>query len=356
MEVVCQEYLRGIEIIVDNVSYQSQHKTTMTYQYDKRSANGERSVYFGMIPIESDTHEASLAIPYVHSCLDALGVQNGPTHAECIITADKGPVLIELNVRAHGGDGSWSHLAKALTGGQYSQIESSVDVYLNDGGAFDSLPTVPHSPYKAYGYQIHLISYSEGVVQSTPGFEVMKGLPSFVSLSSSVSVGSTVHYTTSLDTSPGVCLLMNKDEMTLKKDVEFVRYLEEINRLFTYKSRVESLARPTAKTFGIAHTAPGSTSGGHRRIKSHMDHFGEKPSLLRILSNDNKMARQSAMKMKRMTTVDATKEVVVIIDPYSTGCLVANEMSSRGYRVIALWSKFVICFIVMHVVCISSSA
>jgi hypothetical protein len=39
-----------------------------------------------------------------------------------------------------------------------------------------------------------------------------------------------------------------------------------------------------------------------------------------------------------MTTVDASKEVVVVTDPYSTGCLVVNEMISRGYRVMALWT------------------
>jgi len=333
VEVICQEYLRGTELIVDHVTHRSKHKTCMVWKYDKRPANGERGVYFGMIPVESNSHEASLVIPYVRHCLEALGVQNGPSHAECILTAG-GPVLVELNIRAHGGDGSWSHLAKALTGG-YSQIEASVDAWL-DPEAFDQLPDVPRSPFQAHGLQVHLVSYSEGEVISTPGFEVMQRLPSFVSLSSSVTIGSNVEYTTDLATSPGVCLLMNKDKTKLDKDVDFLRHLEEINGLFTYKTRVESLARPTAMTFGLA-AAQQHDSSGHRRIKSHMDHM-VRPSLLRIQSNDRpELARQSMM-MKRMTTLDASKEVVVVTDPYSTGCLVVNEMSSRGYRVIALWT------------------
>ncbi len=131
-----------------------------------------------------------------------------------------------------------------------------------------------------------------------------------------------MEYTIDLSTSPGVCLLLNKDQSKLNKDLEYLRYTEEINALFVYKTRVESLARPTAATFGSA----------HQRIKSM-----EKPSLLRIFSNDRpELARQGLM--KKMTTVDASKEVVVVTDPYSTGCLIVNEMISRGYNVIALWT------------------
>mmetsp|Transcript_22510 Transcript_22510/g.45033 ORF Transcript_22510/g.45033 Transcript_22510/m.45033 type:complete len:968 (+) Transcript_22510:360-3263(+) len=321
IEVICQEYLRGTEIIVDNVSYNSTHKTCMVFKYDKRPANGERNVYFAMIPVESDSPEASVAIPYVRNVLDVFGVVNGPTHAECILTEDgQGPVLVELSIRPHGGDGSWSALSRALTGG-YSQIEASVDAML-DPMAFEQMPNAPPSPFLAYGLQVHLISYSAGEVIAAPGFEVIKRLPSFASLSSSVGIGSNVEYTVDLLTSPGVCLLLNKDQPKLNKDLEYLRYTEEINALFVYKTRVESLARPTAATFGNA----------HQRIKSM-----EKPSLLRIFSNDRpELARQGLM--KKMTTVDASKEVVVVTDPYSTGCLIVNEMISRGYNVIALWT------------------
>ena len=320
IEVICQEYLRGTEVIVDNVSHNGIHKTSMVYKYDRRPANGENHVHFAMIPLESDTPEALLAIPYVRNVLDVLGVQNGPSHAKCILTEDgQGAVLVEMSMRAHGGDGSWAPLAKALTGG-YSQIEAAVDQLL-DPDAFHQAPNAPQSPFRAYGLQVFLVSYSAGEVISTPGFEVIKCLPSFSSLSSSIRIGSMVEYTTDLTTSPGVCLLLNKDESKLKKDLEYLRYTEEINGFFVYRTREESLGRPTAATFGH-----------HRRMSSM-----EKPSLLRIFSNDRPdLARQGLM--KRMTTVDASKEVVVVADPYSTGCLIANEMLSRGYNVIALWT------------------
>ncbi len=132
---------------------------------------------------------------------------------------------------------------------------------------------------------------------------------------------------------------MNEDEAKLKKDVDFVRHLEEINGLFTYKTRVESLARPTAMTFGLASAAQDAKVDGHRRVKSfHLDHM-ERPSLLRIMSNDRPDLADQATMMKRVSTVDASKEAVVVTDPYSTGCLVVNEISRRGYHVIALWTR-----------------
>ena len=34
----------------------------------------------------------------------------------------------------------------------------------------------------------------------------------------------------------------------------------------------------------------------------------------------------------------AENEVVIIVDPYSTGCLVGKEMAMRGYHLVALWT------------------
>lgn len=35
----------------------------------------------------------------------------------------------------------------------------------------------------------------------------------------------------------------------------------------------------------------------------------------------------------------AKKKAVVLVDPYSTGCIVGQEMAKRGYLLIALWTK-----------------
>jgi hypothetical protein len=63
--VLCQEFLRGKEYVVDCVSYQGKHKTMMVWVYDKRPENGSAFVYFGCVPVASDSPEAKILIPYV---------------------------------------------------------------------------------------------------------------------------------------------------------------------------------------------------------------------------------------------------------------------------------------------------
>ena len=50
-EVLCQEFLKGKEYIVDHVSRDGIHKTVMVWLYDKRHANGAAFVYFGELPV-----------------------------------------------------------------------------------------------------------------------------------------------------------------------------------------------------------------------------------------------------------------------------------------------------------------
>ena len=74
-QVLCQEYLKGREYVVDHVSLNGEHKTMMTWLYDKRAVNGGSFVYFGEIPVEADSPEAQQLIPYARQVLDALGVK-----------------------------------------------------------------------------------------------------------------------------------------------------------------------------------------------------------------------------------------------------------------------------------------
>ena len=335
--VLCQEFLRGKEYVVDQVSRNGVHKTTMVWVYDKRPANGSAFVYFGCVPVDPRSEEGKILIPYVRRVLDCLGVKNGPTHGEVMMTAD-GPCLIEMNCRAHGGDGAWRPLCRALTGG-YSQVEVTADAYL-DPDQFDRIPSVP-VPFKASGQEVILVSFSRGKVKATPGYEVMKSLPSFVSLETGVKPGSDVDYTIDLFTGIGSIILMHPDEAVLKRDIEFVRYMETINGIFTLETKLENLKRPRGDAIVYDHVvssagpkSPQGANGGrhHRRVFS-----SEGPMLIRHMSNDRPELRGPLV--KRMTTVDSSKECVLIIDPYSTGCCIAEEIMKRGFSVIALWTK-----------------
>ena len=161
-------------------------------------------------------------------------MKNGPSHGEVMMTRD-GPCLVEMNCRAHGGDGNWRPLCVALTGG-YSQVEATVDSFL-EKREFARLPDKPPSPFKASGQEVILVSYSRGSVKATPGFEEIKTLPSFVYLETGVKSGSFVDYTVDLFTGIGSVILMHRDQKVLEADVQRIREMERENQLFVYENQ-----------------------------------------------------------------------------------------------------------------------
>jgi biotin carboxylase len=243
--VLCQEFLRGKEYVVDHVSMDGVHKTVMIWVYDKRAVNGAAFVYHGMLPVPSDSPEAQVLIPYVRGVLDALQIKNGPTHGEVMMTPD-GPCLVEMNCRAMGGDGSFMPLARALTGG-YSQVDAAVDSFL-DAQKFDQLPDRPPSPFLAAGQWVLLVSFTEGKVKSCPGYERIKALDSFVYLESAIDAGCRIDYTTDLFTNVGSAILMHADEAQLRSDVEAIRKMEKDCALFELEEHPENLCRPRARS------------------------------------------------------------------------------------------------------------
>lgn len=333
--VVCQEFLRGTEYVVDSVSRDGIHKTVMVWVYDKRPTNGSSYVYFGCIPVDATSPEGQVLIPYVRGVLDALVIRDGPSHGNVMMT-DQGPCLVEMNCRAHGGDGHWRPLCRTLTGG-YSQVEVTVDAAL-DEASFLGIPDVPVSPFKASGQKLMLVSFSRGTVKSSPGYEVVKNLPSFVSLETSISPGATVDYTVDLYTGIGSVVLMHSDAAVLQRDIEFIRYMEQINGFFVYETKLENLKRPTGEQVVLQAVLENSKNKGDLQNQQHRRVFSsDSPMLIRHMSNDRPELRGPLV--KRMTTVDASKEAAILVDPYSTGCCIAEEIQKRGYSVIALWTK-----------------
>merc|ERR1711894_830576 len=138
------------------------------------------------LPVLPDSEIARSLIHYCRGVLDAMGIRNGPTHGEIMMTST-GPCLVEMNCRAHGANGSFLPLARALTGG-YTQVDVSLDAYL-DEVSFRHIPDVPIAPFVSAGQQVMLVSNQAGTVVGIPGLEKIRSLESFVSLETSVSIG-----------------------------------------------------------------------------------------------------------------------------------------------------------------------
>jgi len=222
--VICQEFLKGKEYVIDHVSRDGVHKLMMVWVYDKRAVNGAAFVYYGMLPVDVNSPEAQQLVPYVRGVLDALKLNNGPSHAEVMMTAD-GPCLVEMNCRAHGGEGSWVPLARMMTGG-YSQTDATINAFV-DPSAFDRIPMMPPSPYQASGQEVILVSLYSGTVRSMPAYDKIKQLPSFISLETGITVGSRIELTVDLFTAAGSVILANRDAAQMEADVAFIRNLEK---------------------------------------------------------------------------------------------------------------------------------
>lgn len=228
--VILQEFLKGNEYVIDHCSRDGVHKTTMVYEYDKRAVNGAPFVYFGMIPMQSDDPIAQELIKYTRGVLDALGLRNGPSHGEVMMTAN-GPCLVEMNCRSHGWDGAWIPLASKLTGG-YTMVDATIDAYLQPE-VFEQLPHTYHE-FTAAGLTVMLVSYEAGVAKGTPGFNAIRKLPSFVSLNSGLDVGSEVPVTIDLFSAGGTVVLAHQDPCIVQEDLRTIREMERTNSLFLF--------------------------------------------------------------------------------------------------------------------------
>lgn len=140
-----------------------------------------------------------------------------------------GPCLVEMNCRSHGGEGSWVPLARSLTGG-YSQVDAAIDSFL-DESAFARLPERPR-PFQASGQEVMLVSMRAGRVLATPGFDKIRQLKSFESLTTDVTVGSTVELSIDLFTSLGCVFLMHEDPDVMAADLRAIRAMESECTLF----------------------------------------------------------------------------------------------------------------------------
>ena len=183
-----------------------------------------------------------------------------------------------MNCRAHGGDGNWRPLCKAMTGG-YDQVDATVDAFV-DAEAFARLPDKPPSPLLASGQCVDLVSYSEGTVRATPGYDLIRALPSFVCLETHIKPGTKVKRTVDIASDAGSLVVVNTDKKVLARDIAIIRQIEKANAMFEFypdgeeedewfKKRQQLLLKACSLDFG-GRVAPrlGTPSLLHRRILS----------------------------------------------------------------------------------------
>ena len=137
--ILVQEYLEGIEYVVDMVSRDGEHKCVAVWQYDRRAVNGAGFVCFGQhLMIEEDDRVKEL-VAYQKLVLTAVGIKHGPSHGE-VKWHQNEPVLVEVGARCHGAEGFWVTLSDAVYG--YNQVSCAVDASVSSD-LFASIPPMP---------------------------------------------------------------------------------------------------------------------------------------------------------------------------------------------------------------------
>jgi biotin carboxylase/SAM-dependent methyltransferase len=218
--VLAQEFIEGREVVVNTVSAGGRHAVSDVWTYNK-VVNAGAPVYDHTrlaVKLDNDLQDA---IAYCMAVLDAMGIRQGPAHAEIMIT-DAGPVLVECAARPMGG-GFPQELIRECLG--HTQIEWSIDSYL-DEKQFERWLSAQYKAEKHFLIK-SLISTRQGELAAIPSVTLLSGLRSirsgdFVSVFESHRVERTVD----ISTSPAYLCLCHEDEDVLIHDADLVRALE----------------------------------------------------------------------------------------------------------------------------------
>lgn len=235
--VLVQEFLIGKEYVIDKVSRDGVHKLVAIWEYDKRSVNGAHFVYFGMKLRSAESAMMQVMISYADKVLDALGINEGPSHMEIMLntittvdpvtgaaTVVYDPCLVEVGSRCHGGEGTWVPVTMECIG--YSQVTVTLDAYLG-GSLFDSMDKDSYPMVKA-GRDVDLVSRHGGIARSFPGDAVIRKLKSFRAISWEKKPGDYVPITIDCFTRPGCVQLVGDTEEQVDADMETIHNLENL--------------------------------------------------------------------------------------------------------------------------------
>lgn len=177
--VVVEEYMRGPEVSVETLSVDGVcHVIQIT---DKLTTGAPHFVEMGHSqPTRHDPETAEKIRQVVIAANRAVGIQNGPSHTEVIVTAE-GPKIVEIGARL-GGDCITTHLVPLSTG--VDMVENCIRIALGEA------PDLAPKFHK--GSAIRYFEQQPGVVTAIKGVEVAQKIAGIQQISIVHGVGETV--------------------------------------------------------------------------------------------------------------------------------------------------------------------
>ena len=220
--VVVQEFLEGLEYVVDTVSRKGKHKVVALWEYDKRTFGGFNFVYFGMASVSGRSDVGRALCDYTVKVLDALNIVEGAGHGEVIMTKD-GPCLVEIGARCHGCEGTFMPLSDRCWG--YNQVGALVDATVSQAD-FDALPDVCGDMIE-FGFKVDFVSNVAGTLHHIDHLDDMRRLPSFVQFDLLPKPGDVLSMTIDCFTAVGSVTLSHKERKVVEADHKKVREWEK---------------------------------------------------------------------------------------------------------------------------------
>jgi len=211
--VLAQEYLQGIEYVVDSVSWRGRHKLCALWQYHRPDDGSDFVCYDAMelIPFEGERQSALCAAAL--RALDALGVSFGPAHCELMWSGDRA-VFIELGARLTAGINATLGRLCAST----SQLDEFVRVLLEPELFVARADEQPKLFKRATN--VFLMPRREGRLVEARGLERIEALATLHKLSFGAKPGEP------LPRVAGLVTLVSEDRLAIERDVRLIRELE----------------------------------------------------------------------------------------------------------------------------------
>ncbi|TPG56769.1 ATP-grasp domain-containing protein [Ewingella americana] len=224
-ELLIEQKIEGTEYVVDAVSSDGEHYVVNIFRYVKQEINGV-PIYRQMIIEPVDEH--TTLVDYVKTVLTSLGVRNGTSHNEIIMSVT-GPVLVETGARMHGGLGP--RLVEECN--SHSLIDLSLIARISPSEFADRTKTKPL--LKSYALEYFLSSPQSGTLKSVNIESQCSSLNSYGFTVCKYEVGDYLEKTTDLVTSYGRVVLFNSDRKMLIADAQRVTDLEKAGVLISMK-------------------------------------------------------------------------------------------------------------------------
>ncbi|SEI18311.1 ATP-grasp domain-containing protein [Pseudomonas fuscovaginae UPB0736] len=222
VQVLIQEYLAGVEYVVNMVSLGGRQLVTEVVRYQKQRLDCGSVIYDIDELVGPDDPAYQELVGYTREVVRCLGIENGPSHAEVMLTAT-GPKLVEIAART---DGILRPGVSEQTTG-LGQIEASA-LSIAKPKEFERL-LAARMNYRLLQntYNVSLINRLQGRFHPDEFMKELRTLASFFEAVFYLEDGQPVAITRDVFSQPGTVYLVHPDIEVIRADYLRIRALED---------------------------------------------------------------------------------------------------------------------------------